>query len=195
VGVNIKFKINEKVLNDLRKVGREGWKGIPSKATLGAIRFGTGSDKGGSIAWQFQNETEHSLAGRRKWPASRPFGSYRPSSNMRLTGAYRYAWLGIGPGSKTSITATKLIVGIDKYKFPQVYLHQSPVARTIKPKRQVNGQWAMRLFLGMEYGVWMSNARVGAGFVIPPRRIGVNDEMSRRLARLLEKNLVKPLKG
>jgi hypothetical protein len=191
---NAKARVDNKILKRLQNTLKKGFTAFPKEA-VNLIRIGDSSGREGSVLWQFENQTWFTGNTRRKWKQTKNFGTYAPRSTMNRTGSYFLAWIGRGPGAVSRVTPKRVVVGVNKARFPQVHLHQASTARTVKPRRRVNGQWVMRLFLGMEYGVWLSNARVGRGFRIPPRRIGANNAMEKRLAKKLEKKAVESLKG
>ena len=113
---------------------------------------------------------------------------------MHGSGAYRSAFLG-GAGAVQRITANSIEVGVNSGRFPQVKVHQGAYAtRRIKPKAKVSsgpnkGQWKMRFYLGLTYGVWMKNATLTKGLKLPRRRVSVASATRKEISRFLARDI------
>ena len=151
------------------------------KATAKILRTGT---KG--ISHQFRDQTEYRGAQSIPWERTKPFGTKKaPRKTMLGTKRYRTAWLG-GAGSIETIDANTVTIGVDRGAFPQVAVHQSAKPFTlIRPKRKTkSGHWAMQFFLGLTYGVWLTNARLEKGLKVPRRRLSVSDDVKKEVAAM-----------
>ena len=156
-----------------------------------AMRFGHGGLRQG-----FATSTEIGPSGTFMWPRTKPFGTRQPGIRaLRQTGAYEAGWLGRGAGSMTTARAipggAHFAVGIDAGRFPQARVFQAQGPTLIKPKKMgKRGRYAMAWFLGMRYGVWLSNARLEKGFLIQPRRLSINNSQVRANLKVIFRNWV-----
>ncbi len=141
---------------------------------------------------QFVDQTEYRLNTATPWKKGHDFGNRKaPRKTMLGSGLYRSAWGG-GAGAIEKITKTSVELGVDSGLFPQVKIHQSRRPWTlVKPKEKVlkmgpnYGQWTMRWFFGLTYGIWMSNKRVGKGFKIYRRRVSVSSDVRKAVGKML----------
>jgi hypothetical protein len=139
---------------------------------------------GGSVSRQFQTTTYINRTGARiPWKRTKKFGRRPPPPRtLHRTGALERAWTGTGAGSFTRHTNTRVVIGVDRSKFPHASVFQTILPTIVRPKPPLGarGRHRMGWFLGMRFGVWLSNARLEQGLKIFPRRLGVNPEMTKR---------------
>ena len=138
----------------------------------------------GSVAAQFKAETELLFrGGRSPWKRTQPFGRRAaPAKTLQRTGALRRAWTGDGPGSLTMTRANRVTIGVDTARFPQAAMFQRLGLTLVRPKQAgPRGRSAMGWFLGMRYGVWISEARLKRGLAIEGRRVSINPAMMKRV--------------
>lgn len=140
----------------------------------------------GSVAEQFAAESEISPRGSSPWPATAPFGRRgMPERTLNMTGRLEAAWLGIGAGSITRLAPNAVTVGVDTQVMPHAAVFQSETPTVVRGRaRGAGGRLAMFWYLGMQFGVWISEARLLAGLLIRPRRVSLNDQITGR-ARVL----------
>lgn len=123
------------------------------------------------------------------WDLTKPFGSRKtPRRTLQRTGALREQWLGIGASSTQRGDAQGVAVGVDTGSFPRagIFQRRSPAHwKADGGNRTKSGQLKARIFLGVEYGVWVSERKALEGWDIPPRRVGVSTAMVRRVADLV----------
>jgi len=170
-------------LEGVLKRSRAPFGGPSGPAVVAVLRHGPGS-----VAAQFAAEaTLLSGGGAAAWPRTKPFGNRPPpAKTLQRSGSYRAAWLGQGAGAVTRITPTRVSIGVDPRVMPRVLLFQARRAvRVYAKRRTAGGDFAMRVKLGLTYGVWISNRRLLQGILIPPRRLSVNPVMRRRAAAIL----------
>lgn len=161
-----------------------------------------GPEGTGSVITQFNakatlDETGASIP----WPATQPFGNLGPGAQTLVrTGAYREAWTG-GSGAQADIGDRVISFGVDAAELPQVRTFQT---RTIPEKREIPGvvifprkrsktrpgDWAMRFYLGLALGVWMSVRRLEEGLFVPARRLSANPAMRNAVAALIRDAIV-----
>lgn len=163
---------------------------------LKILRFGA---KG--VRAQFGDQTEYRGNSSIPWVKGHDFGTRKaPAKTMQGSGAYRSAFLG-GAGAITEITANSVRIGVNAGKFPQVRVHQGAYgSRRIKPKQKVTsgrnkGQWKMRFFLGLTYGVWMKNSTLSKGLKLPRRRVSVSSTVRRNVAKYLRREVAIRIKS
>lgn len=152
------------------------------------MRFGPGS-----ISDQFAREAEAGTGGGYvAWPKTKPFGNRAaPAKTLQRSGALLSAWKGQGPGAISASTVNSFMVGVDSAIMPAAGVQQAAAPTIIRPrKRAKNGGSAMRYFLGLTFGVWISEARLQAGLSIPPRRVAAGTEMQARVADILKRWLI-----
>lgn len=59
---------------------------------------------------------------------------------------------------------------------------------TVKPKKRSStrkNDWAMRFYLGMVHGVWLSVARIKRGLKIRRRRLSVSADVKKAIALMI----------
>ena len=153
------------------------------------MRFGPGS-----IDAQFAAEAEMPAGGgSNPWAKTKPFGNRpAPAKTLQRSGRLRGAWLGQAAGAISESTPNSFYVGVDSALYPPAGVFQSLTPTVVKPKKLAKGGKgsAMRYFLGLTFGVWISEARLRAGLVIPPRRVGASPVMQQRVANLLKNWIV-----
>lgn len=141
----------------------------------------------GGIRDQFTAQAEMRGSSVIPWERTKPFGTKKaPRSTMQGKGDYRRSWLG-GPGSLEQISANMVKIGVDRGLHPQVAIHQgSRTSVTVKPRQKTkNGDWKMRFFLGLTYGVWLSKARIERGLKIARRRLSISTPVRKAIARMV----------
>ena len=174
----------------------------PLNSTRGAeairiLRFGTRG-----IRSQFADQTEYREKSAIPWARTKPFGNKpAPKKTMHGSGGYRAAFLG-GGGSIQKITANSVEVGVDPVAFPMVKIHQGRYAsRRVKPKETVKkmgpnyGQWTMRWFLGLTYGVWIKNSKLTKGVLIPRRRVSLASATRKEISTYLARDIKARIRG
>lgn len=137
--------------------------------------------------------------GRTPWPRTKPFGT-RPAPSATLGGSgsrYNRAWQG-GPGGSSRITSRRIELSVN---LPGAAMHRGgtgarPKVRGVTRVRAIrtsaNGRdSAMRIFLGMEYGAWISDDTLrGQGLAVPARpHAARHPEGVRRMLDLVEQRL------
>jgi hypothetical protein len=113
------------------------------------------------------------------WKPTVPFGTtdvVHPP--LVRSGAYREAWGG-GAGSITRVSPSGAVIGVSGGAFPYAAVLRGGAGSEIsledtiiRPKRRSAGKrggTAMKWFLGLTFGVWISEARLAEGLHIPPR--------------------------
>lgn len=154
------------------------------------MRFGPGS-----ITDQFNREAEGTQFGYIQWPRTKPFGNRpAPAKTLQRTGSLLRAWQGTGPGSlpDNNIGGNTFVVGVDTTMFPGAGVFQGYAPAIVRPKKQAKTRKgsAMRYYLGKAFGVWISEARLQSGLVIPNRRVNASPEMRARVADILARWLI-----
>lgn len=153
------------------------------------MRFGEGS-----ISAQFAAEAEFTEGGgRNAWPKTKPFGNRAaPAKTLQRSGHLMNAWLGQAAGAISESTPNSFYVGVDTALYPPAGVFQSLTPTVVRPKKPAKGGkgTAMHYFLGLTFGVWISEARLRAGLVIPPRRVAAGPVMQQRVANLLKNWIV-----
>lgn len=169
----------------------------PLSSTRGAeamkiLRFGTRG-----IRQQFADQMEYRGKSAIPWKKGHDFGIKKaPAKTMIGTGGYMSAFLG-GAGGISKITPNTIEVGASATKFPQVKIHQGRFAsRRIKPKEKVAklgpnyGQWTMRWFLGLTYGVWIKNSKLTKGLLVHRRRVSVSSAVNKEISKFLRRDIL-----
>lgn len=131
-----------------------------------------------SVEEQFRRQTEIGRGVTLPWKRTRPFGTRpAPARTLHATGALEAAWTGRGAGSVVHFTGRSVSVGVDRVQFPQVTVFQrrSPTLIRVTPK--------MRMFLGMEFGVWLRSATTS--ITVDPRRVAINGQILDRARRIV----------
>lgn len=111
------------------------------------------------IAQEFSSQSWFSPSGSRpSWHRTQPFGSRpAPSSTLQSSGAYRAAWLGLGAGAISRITADRAEFGIAGSVFPGAStlrggagdsISTADILIPVTPRR--------RAFLRRTFGVWVA---------------------------------------
>ena len=154
------------------------------KQAVKLLRFGTRG-----ISDQFKDQTEYRGTGSAPWEKTQDFGTRKaPRKTMQASGGYRAAWLG-GAGGVENISANAIEIGVDRGKFKQVAIHQgsAPFVKVYPKKRAKGGKdWAMRFFLGLTYGVWLTKKRLEMGLKIPRRRLSVSSDVRKAVAGMVK---------
>lgn len=145
---------------------------------------------GGGTQVQFTSETEISKRGANPWPKSHPFGNRKMGSRtLRNTGAYQNAWTGKAGAIKTvepKPGGATFSVGVSAAQFPQARVFQKRTNTIVRPKKMgKGGRSSMGWFLGMNFGVWLSEARLKKGLVIKPRRVSMNNQVGEAVKKIL----------
>lgn len=139
----------------------------------------------GSVSEQFRTTTYHTRGGARvSWKKTKAFGRLpAPKRTLHRTGSLEAAWTARGSGSFTAHTGTKVVIGVDSRRFPQADRLQSISATLTRPRKKgAQGRSRMHWFLGMRFGVWISDRRLNMGLRVDPRRLGINPEMMKRVS-------------
>ncbi len=161
------------------------------KQAVRTLRFGTRG-----ISDQFKDQTEYRGSGSTPWDKTQDFGTRKaPRKTMQASGGYRTAWLG-GPGGVENISANAIEIGVDRGDFPRVAIHQgsAPFVKVFPKKRTKGGKdWAMRFFLGLTYGVWLTKKRLEMGLKIPRRRLSVSSDVRKAVAIMVKNETRKAL--
>jgi len=139
----------------------------------------------GSVGDQFAQQATIGASGTVvNWVPSKPFGRKpAPSQTLMGKGRLRAAWQGEGAGAVTITETNRVAIGVDRRVVPYAAVFQSRTATTVRANpgnRTKSGQLAMRMFLGMQYGAWISEAKLLSGLVIQPRPLAVNPIMEGR---------------
>lgn len=147
------------------------------------LRFG---NKG--ISDQFKDQTEYRGGQAIPWERTKDFGTRKaPRKTMQAQGDYRASWLG-GAGSLETISANSVTIGVDRGLHPQVAIHQGSASSVrVYPKKRTKGgkDWAMRFYLGLTYGVWLTKKRIEMGLKIPRRRLSLSNDVKKAVAGMV----------
>ncbi len=177
-----------KIFIDIRKRMKAPMKGGGGLVVAHIMRQGPGS-----VDDQFKQSSEFTDTGAQiPWKKTQPFGNRpAPAKTLIRTGRLRAAWTGRGAGALTRITAKRVMIGPDPKRFPQAGMFQRIGWTIIRPKKMgKGGRTKMHWFLGMTYGVWISEARLKRGLRIEGRRVGVNPKMMKRASVALRDFLI-----
>ena len=154
------------------------------KQAVKLLRFGTRG-----ISDQFKDQTEYRGSGSTPWDKTQDFGTRKaPRKTMQASGGYRRAWLG-GAGGVENISANAIEIGVDRGDFPRVAIHQGSASSVrVYPKKRTKGgkDWAMRFYLGLTYGVWLTKKRLEMGLKIPRRRLSVSSDVRGAVALMVK---------
>lgn len=180
--------------------GKSLAKPLNSTRGLEAIRILRIGTRG--IRAQFADQTEYRGKNVIPWAKTKPFGNKpAPKKTLHGSGGYRSAFLG-GAGAIQRVTANSVEVGVDPVKFPMVKIHQGRYAsRRVKPKEKVKklgpnyGQWTMRWFLGLTYGVWIKNSKLSKGVLIPRRRVSLATATKKEISTYLARDIKARIRG
>jgi len=97
-----------------------------------------------------------------------------------------------GAGGRQSITRNSFSVGVDAAQLPQARVFQAAGPTTVKAKKRgARGRYAMFWALLYEFGIAFSDKRLERGFVIQPRRVGINRRMLTRVRAAVRNYLVR----
>lgn len=146
------------------------------------MRHGPGSTSAQAMA---QAEFTRS-GGVNPWPRTKPFGTRKmPLRTLLATGRYRTA-LSQRVSGVVEIRAPHVVgFRLDRFAFPQwpVFQAHSPtVIRAKSSHRTKTGKLAMQMFLGLTFGVWISERNLlNRGLTIQPRRVSENPVMWKRV--------------
>lgn len=139
----------------------------------------------GSVDHQFASESTIDEGGSViPWPKTKPFGNRQPGpSTLVQRGKYRGAWMGAF-GASERYGAKRVSIGVKDKQFPQARVFQKkPGSVTvIRPLKSTlaTRHTAMRSYLGMHFGVWMTEERLMQGLSVPSRPLRVNPTMRAR---------------
>lgn len=150
------------------------------------LRFGT---KG--ISQQFEDQRDYRGDSATPWSAPKAFGTKAAKDRALNPSNYMEAWLG-GQGAQVDIQEKVISVGVDESLFPMVKIHQGrseiAVIKAKTPSKTRPGDWAMRLFFGWKYGVWLTKAKVrDVGMRIPRRRLSISNDVIREISDELKR--------
>ena len=144
----------------------------------------------GSVDAQFKAEAEFLFAGgRAPWKKTKRFGSRpAPRKTLQRTGALKRAWTSGGAGSLTITRSNRVRIGVDTARFPQAVMFQRHGTTVIHPRQMgKGGRSKMHWFLGLTFGVWISDARLrGRGIRVKGRPVSINPQMMHRASSALE---------
>jgi len=170
----------------IKKRARSPMTGGGGTLAIQAIQRGPGS-----VENQFLSQSTFGRGGgRRPWKKTEAFGS-RPAPTFTLvrTGGLMRAWTGRGAGSETFRSQRHVRVGVDRTRFPQAgRLNGDRTVFSKARKSGARGRSKMHWFLGMNFGVWISDKKLRSrGLPVVPRPVGVNPTMLKRVAnRVIE---------
>jgi hypothetical protein len=171
-----------------RAVLEKPFAGSTGIAAIAAMRRGGA----GSFAQQFAVESEWGMSGQKSWPKTKDFGTRKAPPKTLGGGPLQAAWLG-GAGSLETVEqgGRAIAVGVSGSALPYAGVFQRTGPTIIRAKRKTkSGQYAMRIFLGLTFGVWITNDKAELGMVVMPRRLGVNRLMLGRIVELIVKDTV-----
>ena len=179
----------EQRLGAIAGVARSPMTGAERRETRLALRASVGRDWR-ARAWHTPT------GGVRPWkPVNQPpFGTYQ-KSNPPLR-RYLRAWQG-GPGGFEKSTPTSVQIGV---RLPGAAAHRGSFGSfigervtLIKARRRTgSGKLRMQLFLGLEYGVWIGEAKLLSGLELHSRPHATkNPELVKQLADIQERHLLK----
>lgn len=191
------FKVDAKAIYGIvqgvargQRIFAKPFEGERAQTAAKILRFGPGG-----IKEQFDNSTEMRRNANYPWRATEPFGTRPGNATPMAGGPYERAWLGIGSGSIAKSTDNSLEVGVDAGQFPQVRVHQGnrPFVRIrAKTPAKRKGDWAMRIYLGLTYGVWLTVRKVRVeGMKLYRRRVSVSNEVMSRIRKSLHEEFGK----
>jgi hypothetical protein len=142
----------------------------------------------GSVDAQFKAEAEFLFGGGRSpWKKTQRFGNRpAPRKTLQRSGALKRAWTGKGAGSITIRRANRVTIGVEGARFPQAPVFQSRATTIVRPRQMgKGGRTKMHWFLGLTYGVWISDERLRRGLELRPRRVSINPLMLKRASTAL----------
>ena len=176
----------EERLLAISKVAKAPMTGKEQRETRLALRASVGRD--------FRARAWHTPTGSvRKWRPVRPFGTRQPSSPPLRR--YLRAWQG-GPGGFERSTLTSVEIGV---RLPGAAAHRGSFGSgvfervtLIKARRRTaSGKLRMQLFLGLEYGVWIGEAKLLSGLELHSRpHATANPELTRQLRDIQQRALI-----
>jgi len=149
----------------------------------------------GSVQAQFDSQTYMGRAASYRWERTGPFGRRpAPKATMVRKGAYKRAALGGKPGAYEKITDNEIVFGVDENIHPQEAMHQKNAPTRIRANpnnRTSKGRLKMQGALYAITGVWFPESfLLGRGFIMQPRKFGVNTRMLRDVIRYLQNELL-----
>ena len=153
-----------------------------------------------SVEAQFRSKRYVGLGGSTySWKTTGPFGRRpAPKSTMESTGKYKRAFLG-GPGKFERITDNLIVFGVDESVFPQEKLHQKATPTRIRANasnRTPRGHLKMQMVLLGRFGLFFSEKfLLGRGFLMQPRKVGMNRSMAVATVEVLEKAFYDAIRG
>lgn len=163
--------------------------GQRGKDCLRAVRTGKNP---GSVQTQFRSGTYIGISGSRAWKKTRAFGAKpAPKATMIREGKYQSAWLGRNFYSYDKVEDTRITWGVKRQFFGQAKIHQGNVPFRIKANafnRTRGGRLRMQIKLYYLTGKWFSeDYLLNHGFLIEPRKIGLNFPMVKAVIDVLQK--------
>lgn len=178
--LDMSFKVQTALLKSMSQRVAVGLGSPVGERAAAIMRLGPGS-----VGDQFAQQATHGEGGIAAWAPAKAFGNRAaPPKTLERSGGLRRGWTGRGPGGIVQVATDRVAVGVDASVFPAVVAQMH--GATIRPKRMgKRGRSAMGWFLGMTYGVWLSEERLRRGLVIPARPVAVNLAMSGRVAKLI----------
>lgn len=117
---------------------------------------------------------------------------------MVREGKYKRAWLG-GAGTYEKITDNEIQFGVSRGAHPQVAMHQKegPTRITANPNNRTRkGFLAMQIKLLYLAGIWFGeDFLLRKGFIMQPRKIGVNRSMAEAVVAVLQREFLAAVRG
>lgn len=145
----------------------------------------------GSTSDQFRRQTHLTGAVAIPWKRTRAFGSRaKPAKTLNVTGTLAEAWAGRNGYSYSEVDSRRVSVGVlPSLRYAGIFqARQDTIVRA--RKRTSKGKLAMRMFLGMEYGVWIPERTLLRGLRIVPRRVGIGTQLEKRARAVVKKYLL-----
>lgn len=135
--------------------------------------------------------------GRVRWKKAKPFGSRKPSAQTLggTSGRYARAWAGGAGGGEriTSRTATIIntLPGAAAHRGGSGFRASGSLVTLIRPRKGgKRGRSAMGWKLGLEFGAWISEARLRMGLRLPSRPHATdNPQLKLEIARATQRYL------
>lgn len=170
--------------------------GQRGRDSLRAVRTGKNP---GSVQAQFRSGTYIGLSGSRAWKKTRAFfDKPEPKATMVRKGTYQKAWIGQGFYSYDKIEDNRITWGVKEQFFGQAKIHQGNAPFKIKANafsRTKGGHLKMQIKLYYLTGKWFGeDYLLNHGFVIEPRKVGLNQHMAKAVIDVLQKAFDKAVK-
>ena len=168
------------------------WKGTRGSKALTIARFKSKD----SISKQFDRQETVGFRSRRSWPKRVKFGSRRFSA-IKSNAVFK-AWVGKSSATyrpRLSGSGNTMTWGVNEGALPGgipwVRIYQGLAGRRIKAKKMItsgvnSGRSKMQAFLGLTYGVWLSDSYLrNVGILLPPRRVDMNAAIQIDIEKML----------